>query len=228
MRSTSSATASPRAAGPGRERGSRRAARMPSRSRRRRRDGKARPRSGSALDQSTASTSTRRRGSGKVDPADRPRSRESTARSRSCAAARRTTRSMWAIPASARPRSRRASRASIVEGEVPGSAGEAAIYSLDMGALLAGTRYRGDFEERLKQVVSELEKHAARDPVHRRDPHGDRRRRDQRRRDGRLQPAEARAASAVRSAASARPPTRSSAITSRRTARWCAASRRST
>ena len=35
---------------------------------------------------------------------------------------------------------------------------EAVIYSLDMGALLAGTRYRGDFEERLKQVVSELEK----------------------------------------------------------------------
>jgi ATP-dependent Clp protease ATP-binding subunit ClpA len=32
------------------------------------------------------------------------------------------------------------------------------IYSLDMGSLLAGTRYRGDFEERLKQVVSELEK----------------------------------------------------------------------
>ena len=34
----------------------------------------------------------------------------------------------------------------------------AVIYSLDMGALLAGTRYRGDFEERLKQVVNELEK----------------------------------------------------------------------
>ncbi len=33
------------------------------------------------------------------------------------------------------------------------------IYSLDMGALLAGTRYRGDFEERLKAVVAELENH---------------------------------------------------------------------
>jgi ATP-dependent Clp protease ATP-binding subunit ClpA len=33
----------------------------------------------------------------------------------------------------------------------------ATIFSLDMGALLAGTRYRGDFEERLKQVVKELE-----------------------------------------------------------------------
>jgi ATP-dependent Clp protease ATP-binding subunit ClpA len=46
----------------------------------------------------------------------------------------------------------------IVEGEVPDVLAEAVIYSLDMGALLAGTRYRGDFEERLKQVVSELEK----------------------------------------------------------------------
>lgn len=46
----------------------------------------------------------------------------------------------------------------IVEGQVPDVLREAVIYSLDMGALLAGTRYRGDFEERLKQVVSELEK----------------------------------------------------------------------
>lgn len=46
----------------------------------------------------------------------------------------------------------------IVEGDVPDVLKEAVIYSLDMGALLAGTRYRGDFEERLKQVVSELEK----------------------------------------------------------------------
>ncbi|HVJ03112.1 MAG TPA: AAA family ATPase, partial [Sphingomonas sp.] len=46
----------------------------------------------------------------------------------------------------------------IVEGDVPEVLKEAVIYSLDMGALLAGTRYRGDFEERLKQVVNELEK----------------------------------------------------------------------
>ena len=46
----------------------------------------------------------------------------------------------------------------IVEGDVPEVLEEAVIYSLDMGALLAGTRYRGDFEERLKQVVNELEK----------------------------------------------------------------------
>ncbi|KIC35570.1 ATP-dependent Clp protease ATP-binding subunit ClpA [Leisingera sp. ANG-M7] len=47
----------------------------------------------------------------------------------------------------------------IVSGETPEILSETTIYSLDMGALLAGTRYRGDFEERLKAVVSELEEH---------------------------------------------------------------------
>jgi len=45
----------------------------------------------------------------------------------------------------------------IVNGEVPEVLRSATIFSLDMGALLAGTRYRGDFEERLKAVVTELE-----------------------------------------------------------------------
>ncbi len=45
----------------------------------------------------------------------------------------------------------------IVEGEVPDVLAEATIFALDMGSLLAGTRYRGDFEERLKAVVKELE-----------------------------------------------------------------------
>ncbi len=45
----------------------------------------------------------------------------------------------------------------IVEGDVPEVLRSATIFSLDMGTLLAGTRYRGDFEERLKQVVKELE-----------------------------------------------------------------------
>ena len=53
----------------------------------------------------------------------------------------------------------------------------AVVYSLDMGALLAGTKYRGDFEQRLKAVLKQLEGQAERDPVHRRDPHADRRRR---------------------------------------------------
>ncbi len=45
----------------------------------------------------------------------------------------------------------------IIEKEVPEILHDAVIYSLDMGALLAGTRYRGDFEERLKAVLAELE-----------------------------------------------------------------------
>jgi len=47
----------------------------------------------------------------------------------------------------------------IVEGETPDVLANSTIFSLDMGALLAGTRYRGDFEERLKAVVKELEDH---------------------------------------------------------------------
>src|ERR1700742_253481 len=45
----------------------------------------------------------------------------------------------------------------IVNGDVPEVLKNATIFALDMGALLAGTRYRGDFEERLKAVVKELE-----------------------------------------------------------------------
>ena len=46
----------------------------------------------------------------------------------------------------------------INDGEVPEVLLDATIFSLDMGALLAGTRYRGDFEERIKAVLTELEK----------------------------------------------------------------------
>jgi len=45
----------------------------------------------------------------------------------------------------------------IVQGQVPDVLGDASIFALDMGSLLAGTRYRGDFEERLKSVIAELE-----------------------------------------------------------------------
>jgi ATP-dependent Clp protease ATP-binding subunit ClpA len=45
----------------------------------------------------------------------------------------------------------------IVKNEVPEVLKDSTIYALDMGALIAGTRYRGDFEERLKSVVKELE-----------------------------------------------------------------------
>ncbi|MCV6823681.1 MULTISPECIES: ATP-dependent Clp protease ATP-binding subunit ClpA [Halocynthiibacter] len=47
----------------------------------------------------------------------------------------------------------------IINGETPEVLSKATIYSLDMGALLAGTRYRGDFEERLKAVMTEMESH---------------------------------------------------------------------
>ena len=46
----------------------------------------------------------------------------------------------------------------IAEGRVPKALRDSKIYSLDMGAIIAGTRYRGDFEERMKRVLSELEK----------------------------------------------------------------------
>ena len=46
----------------------------------------------------------------------------------------------------------------IVEGEVPEVLADSVIYSLDLGALLAGTKYRGDFEKRLKAVLAQLRK----------------------------------------------------------------------
>jgi ATP-dependent Clp protease ATP-binding subunit ClpA len=47
----------------------------------------------------------------------------------------------------------------IVKGEVPDILANATVYSLDMGALLAGTKYRGDFEQRLKSVLKSLKDH---------------------------------------------------------------------
>ncbi len=46
----------------------------------------------------------------------------------------------------------------IVEGEVPEVLADATIYSLDLGALLAGTKYRGDFEKRLKAVLAQIKR----------------------------------------------------------------------
>jgi len=47
----------------------------------------------------------------------------------------------------------------IVDGQVPEILAHSTLYALDMGALLAGTKYRGDFEKRLKAVISHLKKH---------------------------------------------------------------------
>ena len=46
----------------------------------------------------------------------------------------------------------------IVDGQIPDVVGDSTIYALDMGALLAGTKYRGDFEKRFKLVLAELKK----------------------------------------------------------------------
>ncbi|MBK1648136.1 ATP-dependent Clp protease ATP-binding subunit ClpA [Rhabdochromatium marinum] len=46
----------------------------------------------------------------------------------------------------------------IVDGEVPEVLADATVYALDLGALVAGTKYRGDFEKRLKAVLAELKK----------------------------------------------------------------------
>ena len=46
----------------------------------------------------------------------------------------------------------------IVNGDIPDALKEAEVYALDMGSLLAGTKYRGDFEARVKSVLKQLEK----------------------------------------------------------------------
>ena len=79
----------------------------------------------------------------------------------------------------------------IVNGDVPESLKNKSLMSLDMGALIAGAKYRGEFEERLKAVLNEIDVGRGQDhPVHRRDAHAGRRRQGGRG-DGCLQPAEA-------------------------------------
>jgi ATP-dependent Clp protease ATP-binding subunit ClpA len=76
-------------------------------------------------------------------------------------------------------------------GEAPAALSGAVIYALDMGSMVAGTRYRGDFEERFKAVIAALQEQAERDRIHRRAAHDRRRRRGVGRRDGRVEPDQA-------------------------------------
>ena len=79
----------------------------------------------------------------------------------------------------------------IVSGDVPEACGTARVVALDLGALVAGSKYRGEFEDRLKAVLKEIAEAQGHDhPVHRRAAH-DRRRRRGRGRGGRRQPAQA-------------------------------------
>ena len=90
--------------------------------------------------------------------ADRPRCRSCSARSRFSAAAARTTRCSSATPASARPRSPKDSPRGCCRTTSPRCCEGAEVFSLDTAALLAGTRFRGDFEERFKAVITALAK----------------------------------------------------------------------
>ena len=79
----------------------------------------------------------------------------------------------------------------IVSGDVPESLRDRRVIALDIGALLAGSKYRGEFEERLKAVLKEIKDAGGHGhPVHRRAAH-DRRRRRRRGRRRRRQPAQA-------------------------------------
>ena len=91
-------------------------------------------------------------------PHRRARARDRARGSGALAAARRTTPCSSASPASARRPSPRASRCASSQRKVSRVLYDKRIVTLDLAALVAGTKYRGQFEERMKAVMNELEK----------------------------------------------------------------------
>ena len=89
-------------------------------------------------------------------PGHRPRERNRARRSRSSAAARRTTRCCWAKRASARRPSSKGLAQMVVDGNVPELLRDRRIVVLDLAMMVAGTKYRGQFEERIKAVMNEV------------------------------------------------------------------------
>ena len=75
---------------------------------------------------------------------------------RCCPAAPRTTRCWWASPGVGKTAIVEGLAQNIVSNDVPETLKGKQLYTLDLGALVAGSRYRGDFEERLKKVLKEI------------------------------------------------------------------------
>ena len=105
-----------------------------------------------------ASTSTRRRGTGAIDPLI---GREAEVQRTIQVLCRRQKNNPLLVgdPGVGKTAIAEGLARKIIKSDVPEVLANATVFALDMGALLAGTRYRGDFEERLKQVMKEIEQH---------------------------------------------------------------------
>ncbi len=121
-------------------------------------EGPARQEEGRARSRPIASTSTRRRATGRIDPLI---GREAEVQRTIQVLCRRQKNNPLLVgdPGVGKTAIAEGLARKIVNGEVPDVLADATVFALDMGTLLAGTRYRGDFEERLKQVMKEIENH---------------------------------------------------------------------
>ena len=97
-------------------------------------------------------------GEGRADrSADRPRSGDRAHHPDPLPPSRRTIRCYVGDPGVGKTAIAEGLARKIVKNDVPEVLANATVFALDMGALIAGTRYRGDFEERLKSVIKEIE-----------------------------------------------------------------------